>query len=825
MALRLSRAMAIPGPALALALVLALAASPVPALASTDGPSGDWGLSEYGGSAVDRQMLYAGNPGVLMATSPASLLAIGWRRLHGQAVGQDAGEALATPCCGTPGATPGATMDPVSAWVDARKTVPGASPNAGSVATERPGPDYTSAPNCMGDAFRTATLTLADRSKVHGAASKDVRFWLDAQDAVFRGCSTPGATLPALPADAPDWLRADHRYQSAALAFYGADYPAAAAAFAAIAEDADSPWRGIAPYLRVRALLRQGLASKAPADFVAARQAALAIPAESPLHAAAGQLGDMAQLRADPAAAATRLASALDVPVLTAQAAADFKDLQTLAGTRGAPELLDWIGTFKTGAAAPPSPPDDTGPALVRARAAEARRVAALAHARDRYDAGQHPAWLLAVLALAQPDDPDAAPILSAAAALDPAAPAYFMALYHRVRLTAATADPAATRALLDTVLARTDLTASTRNLFLAERMLVAANGGEMARFALRARVCAQDAEDCKSRDWGYGSSAPGLFDKVSDSSTVDPSTTGLGDDARYLIDRMALSSRVALGNDPALPAPIRLDLALTSFARAVLLRDAAAVDVLSRQLQALLPVMAADFAAIPAARGDDRRFAEFLVFAKIPGLRVDLLDYTRPAGSVAAFGGSWPNWVVLARPDPDSIPPAPVLYDNGGYQMADVPAGTDLGEGRVRVPDVVCKGLCGAGGFVPRPPAFLSATAPRAVTERRLLPPPGQYTDAGKFSPDRRAAFPGPIGPDPKPAPVPPGTIFVWDFILDYAAKHPQDPRVPEALHWIIHVGHYGQGHDHSGKRAFTLLKARYPGSSWAKQNPFYYD
>ncbi len=45
-------------------------------------------------------MLYGGTPGVLLGTSPASLLFVGWRRLHGQAVRHAAGEALAVPCCG-----------------------------------------------------------------------------------------------------------------------------------------------------------------------------------------------------------------------------------------------------------------------------------------------------------------------------------------------------------------------------------------------------------------------------------------------------------------------------------------------------------------------------------------------------------------------------------------------------------------------------------------------------------------------------------------------------------------------------------------------------
>ncbi|MGI4811196.1 MAG: hypothetical protein ACRYF2_24210, partial [Janthinobacterium lividum] len=571
----------------------------------------------------------------------------------------------------------------------------------------------------------------------------------------------------------------------------------------------------------VRALLRQGIETKATSDFTVAQEAAATIPAAAPLHNAAAALGNMAQLRADPAAAVARLSAALTVPELTGQAASDFKDLQSVGTGAPTPEFLDWINTFKTGAAVPPVSSDDSGTPLERARAVEARRVAALAHAHDREAVAHDPAWLLAVMALTQPDDPGAAAAIEAGAALEPSVPAYLTALYHRIRLTAATADPAATRSLLDTILARTDLSGTTRNLFLAERMLVAANQGEMARMSLRARICAKPVDDCKTRDWGYYSQGSGLFD-----GPEEVATSGVGDDALYLIDRMALASRVSLGSDPALPAPIRLDLALTSFARAVLLRDEATVDALCRQLQLLLPVMTAEFAAIPLSRpGVDRQFAEYLVFAKIPGLRVDLLDYTRPTGTVTAFSGTWPNWVVLAKPDAAIIPPAPVLYDNASYQTVDVPAGTDLGEGHVRIPDVVCKGICGASGFVPRPPALLAATEPAAAAERHLLPPPGLYADTGDNTPDRRSAFPGPAAAGSKPITAPAGATYVWDFILDYAAKHPQDPRVPEALHWMIHVGHYGQGHNHSGKRAFMLLKSRYPASHWARENPFYYD
>jgi hypothetical protein len=800
-------------------LAVLVATTAIPASASTDGPGANWALNEFGGTPAERQMLHGGEPGVIMATSPASLLFMAWRRLHGQTLPAAAGEALAVPCCG--GST-GGSSDAVTGWLAARKTVPGAPPRDPYLDTERPGPDYTSAPNCLDDAFRNATATLQARAQSYGIASPEIRSWVAAQDVVFTACSKPVTGLPPLPDGTPDWLRADYRYQSAALSFYNGDYPAAAAAFAAIGQDAASPWHAIAPYLRVRALLRQALASKAQPDFATAREAAISFAPEAPLHDAAAQLGSMAQLHADPAAAGARLIAALQADRLTAQAAADFKDLQTLAGSTAVPEALDWITTFKTGAAAPPVPVNDHGNALDRAKAADARRVAALGHARDRYGATHDSAWLIAVLALMQPDDEAAGSSMADAAAVDGKAPSFLTLLYHRVRLTAGTADPAGIRTALDPVLARDDLTTTTRNLFLAERLLTVTSLGEFAKYALRRRTCTKESDGCKNQDWGYYGTGPGLFDAEGEVATI-----GMGDDARYLVDRMALSTRMALSGDTALPAPIRMDIALTSFARAVQVHDDAAADRMAVALQWTLPAMGADFAAIPkAAKGADKLFAQYMILAKIPGLRADLVDYTRPAGNVADFAGAWPNWIVLDRPDPDSIAPAPVLYDNANYQIVDVPAGTDLGEGHRRVPDVVCDGMCGAGGFVPRQPAFLADTAVKATAERRFLPPPGKYGDVGSGPSGRAEAFPS-QDPDhsAKTLAPPPGATFVWEFILRYASTHPQDPRVPEALHWLIHVGHYGQSHDHSGKRAFLLLKSRYPNSNWAKQNPFYYD
>src|SRR6185503_786781 len=60
-----------------------------------------------------------------------------------------------------------------------------------------------------------------------------------------------------LPADADALLRADRQYQKAAANFYSGNFAAAKSLFDSIALDAKSPWRGSAPYLVARTLLRK----------------------------------------------------------------------------------------------------------------------------------------------------------------------------------------------------------------------------------------------------------------------------------------------------------------------------------------------------------------------------------------------------------------------------------------------------------------------------------------------------------------------------------------------------------------------------------------
>ncbi len=60
----------------------------------------------------------------------------------------------------------------------------------------------------------------------------------------------------------------------------------------------------------------------------------------------------------------------------------------------------------------------------------------------------------------------------------------------------------------------------------------------------------------------------------------------------------------------------------------------------------------------------------------------------------------------------------------------------------------------------------------------------------------------------------------------LDWARTHPEDPRVPQALHLAVEATHYGPSDKSSSysRQAFDLLHRRYPNSEWTKKTKYWY-
>lgn len=62
---------------------------------------------------------------------------------------------------------------------------------------------------------------------------------------------------------------------------------------------------------------------------------------------------------------------------------------------------------------------------------------------------------------------------------------------------------------------------------------------------------------------------------------------------------------------------------------------------------------------------------------------------------------------------------------------------------------------------------------------------------------------------------------------VIDWAKKHPEDARVPEALHLAVRAVHYGCGDGKDnllGGEAFKILHQNYPKSEWARQTPYWF-
>lgn len=756
------------------ALLLATLLTATPARASGGGYVLPFPLDPYGGRMAEQDAFYGeGHLGVLLAQAPWSRLFAAWRMLHGRKVGLEAGRRLALPCCDADGSD-----DITKEWRAARMDVPGVT-KLDNITVYRQVGDFFAVQTCFADAFATAARTLRDRIAARGATDPAVAAWLTGQDAVFVACHQD-IELPPLPGGAPAWLVEDRAYQQAARALYERHFPEAETRFGDIAVDPASPWRPLAPCLAARAAVAAAIPSHDPASIAGARTRLLALAAaDAPGHAGAAGLAAALDFRTEPDARRTVLVDELLRAALKPTVAADFKDLRRLGQSpAGQPEFLDWLTVFGR---IPDKPGDgwfehyDTD--NVWKTDEDAR-----AHAVERWTATKDPAWLIAALQATAPG-PDAESLAAAARALPAADPAWLTAAYHRIRL--APGEPADSARDLDAILARTDLSVTTRNLFTAQRAMVAASQADFLRFAQRVQACAPaeygaapTPQTCLAARFGidiYHETAPeGRF----------------GDDALATIDRLPLEARGALAEDASLSAPLRLDVTLTTWTRAALMGEDATADRMARGLVTLLPAMAPEFSRFTQSPpGEDKRFAAWFALLKLPGAATHLVpgpmldekgeyvrpggDYQRPTGGVKEYEGYWPDWIYA----PIGSPPVAAYVQPG---------------------DIVCQNLCGSAGYPYRAPPF---AAIRTELDRRER---GRYAPAS----DRVA-----------------NARHVWEDVLAYVQAHPDDPRAPETLYQLIRVSRFGHGHARSSFRAFRLLKSRYAATAWVRDSRYFYD
>jgi hypothetical protein len=578
--------------------------------------------------------------------------------------------------------------------------------------------------NCVDDAFRTARHTLEERSRRYGAASKEVREWVTAQNQVFDNCDSAKANIPG-PLDTrwPLLLRQDREYQIAAAHFYARQEKTAAEEFARIGEDKASPWRPIANYLVLRAAYRsdgsaglkhiEGQADRIQAD-----------PTLASVHAMTESLLSRYRIRARDQASferiARRLASEHQDDGLRDDLYAYTTLWDNLLDETGAveklrsPDLTDWI-----------------------------RNMQCLAGSCGEYSYRQWKKtsslpWLIAALANASPDAAQARELIEAGETVTATSPGFDTVTFHRLRLAIALGRGAQVRETIDRVLADPKLPKSAANAFRSLGMRAAPDMSGFLRFALQPPVMLTWSSDGgEVTDFMEPPKEYPISELRFDHASV-----------KILNERtpLRLLSDAALGD--SLPESVRRDFVLTTFTRAAMLEERATAVKLAVRLGEVAPAVST-YAEAYRQAGDESRFAAAFLLLHAPEARPYYASgvgrQTRP-GKIDNFRDNW--WCpVSAKVEVDAV-------------------------------------------------EFLS-DADRKTARSELE----KLTAVG-------------AGPDALGA-----------IALAFARAHPDDPRIPEALHLAVRAARYGcdRVKVETTRNIFRLLHTRYPNSEWARKTPIW--
>ena len=526
--------------------------------------------------------------------------------------------------------------------------------------------DFGGYVNCHADAFQQAATTLDARARLGAGGKPDAwtRQWLLAQDAVFANCEEaqhaygkpkppPVVHLPPpLPKNAPDWLRFDHAYQSAAANFYARKHDIARTQFQAIALQPKSPWHTLGNYLAARSLIRKAALEFAPRDDQPAppqRAALLAqarqeLVAMSATYAPAKRMIALVDARINPDERIATLARMLDKDAFNADTPALLSDYLVLLDdqdrrkTMQAKEpLTAWIGHMQAGDA-------------ITTDSGEARRKLAIQTIRKSWLKQADALWLAPLLSLAKGGELNELE-KKAAAAVAPAHPLYMMVQYHLTRLVIAEKEAERADKNIDRLFAAHGKTMSvaTTNRFLALKAVTTTTLDGFLKASLRR------PEDIGKADaTGPEPAAP--------AQTAE-------DFERIVLRRLPLAELKTLLKHPKLPAEWRPKLQETIFTRALIFNDEASalelLDAIAKGRKSTAHLYARYRAAAP---GEARKLAGHVILVNTPELEPAVVS---SEGLIRYWGGATPS-DKFALQDMGAVPSAPRFLGQEQLAQAD---------------------------------------------------------------------------------------------------------------------------------------------------------
>ncbi len=649
----------------------------------------------------------------------------------------------------------------ITKWNEARGKVPGvaAPPEIKAYRNQEKPHEYESYLNCQQDAFENAEATLNERIKKFGADSPAVHDWLAAQDTVFSNCSDGKHIPDAARPDQDPLIRADRAYQIAAANFYSTNLDDAKQQFDAIAHDSSSPWRDKAAYLAARAMLRKGgFAEKVEEGLPALTDAETrlnAILKDGSLkasHHAATRLLNLVRLRLEPEEKLHEIAHTLvkkdgsadfkqdvwDYTVLLDKELGDSVDStkHKLSSDLASDELTDWVVTFQDAAAT------------------------ASAYSLERWDKTKALPWLVAAITKANGQQPRVDALLSAAARVDHASPAFPSLAFHSVRLLIESKRADEARAMLDKILAndRSSLSPSALNLLSSQRTALAQNLEEFLQNAPRRPAgFSDDSDDREIPD---------------EESSIKETTKG----AELFFDLYGANAfnkamPLALIKDAArsktLALNLRRDVAQATFMRAALLDDRETASQAAALMQEMYPQLKEFLASYQkAATPDARRFAAAFLSLKFPGLRPYVSAGIGRRTAVEEVDSYRDNWWCTEPPTPENIPMG------------------DDEEGKAKAKPIT-------------PPEFLKSSQALAASQFAALQALGT-------APDYLCR-----------------TAIAW---AEKNPADPRSPEALHLAVRSTRFGCTDKETGRWSKAAYDLLHSRYPNTTWAKNTKYWF-
>jgi hypothetical protein len=647
-----------------------------------------------------------------------------------------------------------------------RKRVPGVPPAKEATSfRQRPEDMRIFDVSCFPNAYRNSAATLRARIADHGANNPLVRDWVIGQDAVLLNCETDSSLPNELP-NAPTWLMADRAYQIAAAYFYRLDYARAGQLFAEIGRNAASPWQKAARYLVARCAVHAAIEDKTPKLIADAQQAIDALATDPQLadyRADAPKLASLLAFATRPQERARELERALLAPELPAALPFELRDFLLLerSGARSA-DLGAWIYDID----------------VLTASGREQDVAAAKADALGRWRERRNLPWLVAALMHLSPGDEDVAAAIAASRAIEASSPAYYTLAWHRLRLLIGEGKQDEARAELDQILDGRPLPEGVENLMRYHRMKLARDVDEFVRFALRRGEFVMYLPDPRTK---LDATALPLKSTTSYPYDFGPALkwrTELfqpnpryfdtdGTAAMSFVMPLSLMARVAQSD--RLPPNMQRDVALAVWTRAALLDDTEIATALAPIVARHFPQYGAGWKAYQsAATPQQKKIEAALLLLRMPGASPWLasgLGYPYMRDVIGLVATRW--W---ERGDPDNRTASDATDD-------------------ITLCDDCALPLQFAA------PAFLTS----------------QDRERARDEVARLRQLPG--------APA-----YLGAIIIAWANAQPRDPRVPEALHFVVRATRYGEMNTATSKAAYTLLHDRYRRNPWTSKTPLWF-